>query len=74
MSFWCLQTKTASATDAAIQKKILGSGIKTLIFSNKDLNDIIKIIKYLEDVGLLIKVVTETVENEVKEQKGGCLG
>ena len=52
----------------------MGSGIKTLIFSNKDLNDIIKIIKYLEDFGLLIKVVTETVENEVKEQKGGCLG
>ena len=34
---------------------------------------IIKIIKSLEDSGLLLKGVTETVENEVKEQKGGFL-
>ena len=34
---------------------------------------IIKIVKYLEDSGLLLKEVTETVQNEVKEQKGGFL-
>ena len=33
-----------------------------------------KIVKSLEESGLLIKGVTETVENEVKEQKGGFLG
>ena len=37
------------------------------------MNDIIKIVKYLEDSGLLLKGVTETVQNEVKEQKGGFL-
>ena len=42
----------------------------TLIISNNEIEDIIKIVKSLEDSGLLIKGVTETVQNEVKEQKG----
>ena len=33
-----------------------------------------KIIKSLEDAGLLIKCVSETIENHVKEQTGGFLG
>ena len=37
------------------------------------MEDIIKIIKSLEDSGLLLKGVTETVKNEVKEQKEGVL-
>ena len=37
------------------------------------MEDIIKIVKSLEDSGLLLKWVTETVKNEVKEQKGGFL-
>ena len=37
------------------------------------MGDIIKIVKSLEDSGLLLKRVTETVQNEVKEQKGGFL-
>ena len=37
------------------------------------MKDIIKIVKSLEDSGLLLKGVTETVQNEVKEQKGGFL-
>ena len=45
----------------------------TLIISNDEINDIIKIIKSLEDSGLLLKRVTEIVQNEVKEQKGGFL-
>ena len=44
------------------------------MFSNEDLNDIMKIIKLLEDSGLLIKGVTETIENKLKEQKGGFNG
>ena len=51
-------------------KKILGSGNTTiLIISNNEINNIIKIVKSLEDSGLLLKGVTETVQNEVKEKK-----
>ena len=44
-----------------------------MIISNDEINDIIKIVKSLEDFGLLLKGVAETVQNEVKEQKGGFL-
>ena len=37
------------------------------------MNDIIKIVKSLEDSGLLLKGVTETVQNEVQEQKDDFL-
>ena len=77
-------TVAASAADAGIHKKILGLGrlnssssashnTTTLIMSNYEVHDIMKIIKSLADSGLLLKVVTETVQNEVKEQKGGFL-
>ena len=45
----------------------------TLIISNDEIHDIIKIVKSLEDSGLLVKGTTETVQNEVKEQKGRFL-
>ena len=45
--------------------------MKTLIISNDEKEDFIKIVKSLEDSGLLLKGVPETVQNEVKEQKGG---
>ena len=45
----------------------------TLIISNNEMEDIIKIVKSFEDSGLLLKGVTETVQNEVKEQKVGFL-
>ena len=54
-------------------KKILGSGNTALIISNKDIEDLIKIVKSLEDSRLLLKGVTESVQNEVKERKGGFL-
>ena len=64
----------ASAADAGIHKKILGSwNATTLIMSNNEVDDIIKIVKSLEDSSLLLKGVTQTVQNEVKEQKGGFL-
>ena len=44
----------ASATDAAIRKKMFGSATTTLIISNEEMN-IMKIIKSLEEPGLLIK-------------------
>ena len=46
----------------------------TQIISNDEIGDIIKIVKFLEDSGLLLKGITEIVQNEVKEQKGGILG
>ena len=52
-----------SAADAAIQKKIYGSGSTTLIISNKEMEDIMKIVKSLEKSGLLIKGISETIEN-----------
>ena len=42
-----------------------------LIISNEEMNDIMKIVKSLEESGLLIKGVSETIKNEAKEQKGG---
>ena len=67
-------TAAASAADAGIHKKILGSGNNTiLIISNKDIDDFIKLVKSLEDSGLLLKGITESVQNEIKEQKGGFL-
>ena len=51
-------------------KNILGSGNITLIISNNEIEDIIKIFKSLQDSGLLLKGLNETVENEIKGQKG----
>ena len=66
-------TAAASAADTGIHKKMLGSGNTTLIISNKDIEDLIKIVKSLEDSALLLKGITELIQNEVKEQKGGFL-
>ena len=67
-------TAAASATDAAINKKILGSGNHaTLIISNDDMQYLLKIVKSLEGSGMLLNGITETVKNEVKEQKGDFL-
>ena len=59
-------TVAASATDAAIHKKMFGSGMTTSIISNEEVNDITKIVKPYEESGLLIKGVSETIKNEVK--------
>ena len=61
-----------SAIDGRIQKKMRGNGIK-LIIENEGMNDIIKIIKALENSGILLKVVSKAIENETKEQRGGFL-
>ena len=66
-------TTAAATTDAGIHKKILRSGNTTLIISNKDMDDLIKIVKSLEDSGLLLKGATGSVQNEVKVQKGRFL-
>ena len=67
-------TTAGSATDAAINNKNLGSGgHTTLIISNDDMQGLLKIVKSLEDSGILLNEITETVKNEVEEQKGGFL-
>ena len=61
-------------------RKISGKGAAragkgfTLFISNEDMNDIIKIIKSLEDSNVLIDGVTETVKHEITKQEGGYLG
>ena len=68
-------TAAASAADAGIHKKILGYGHNntTLIISNDEMGDILKIVKSLEDSGILLKGVSETIQHEAKEQRGGFL-
>ena len=64
-------TAATSAIDGTIQKKIHGSGTTTLIISNEEMNDIMKIVQALEDSNILLKGVTKTIKNETKEQNGG---
>ena len=68
-------TAAVSAVDAGIHKKILGSGHNntTLIISNDEMDDILKIVKSLEDSGVLLKGVSKTIQHEAKEQRGGFL-
>ena len=70
-------TASASAADPGIHKKVLGSGSDhnntILIISNDEMDDILKIVKSLEDSGVLLKGVGETIQNETKEQRGGFL-
>ena len=62
-----------SAADVAIQKKVYGSGTTALIILNEEKEDIMNIVKLLEESGLLIKGISETIKNEAKEEKGGFL-
>ena len=45
------------------KKKIRGSGTTNLIISTKKMNDIMKIVQALEDSNILLKGITETIEN-----------
>ena len=56
-----------------LKKKMLGSGMTTLIISNDEMNDILKIVKSLENSGLLLKRVSESIQHEAKEQRRGFL-
>ena len=58
----------ALAIDVTIHKKMFASGGTTLIISNEEMNDIMKIVKSLKESELLIKGVCETIKNEVKER------
>ena len=67
-------TAAMSAIDGSIQKKIHGSGAAKgagvrLIIEQEDMKDIMKIIKALENSGILLKGVSKTIKNETKEQR-----
>ena len=71
-------TAAMSAIDGSIQKKIHGSGATKgagvkLIIEQEDMKDIMKIIKALENSGILLKGISKTIKNETKEQRGGFL-
>ena len=76
-------TAAASSADAGIHKKILGSGKPPLesashnntilMITNDEMKGIIRIVKSLEDSGLLLKRVSATIQNEGKKQKAGLL-
>ena len=62
-------TAAASAIDAGIQKKIHGSWTTTLIISNKELNDIVKIVQALQDSNILLQGVTKAIKMKQKNKK-----
>ena len=59
-----------SAADASIQKNIYRSCTTELIIWNEEISEIMKIVKALEEFGLLINGAGETVKNGAKKQKG----
>ena len=67
---------TSSAIDK-FDRKISGKGCQSMkriyVTSNEDMNDIIKIVKSLEDSCVLIDGVTETVRHEIKKKEDGFL-
>ena len=66
-------TAASSAIDAGVPKTIHGSGTTTLVISNEEMNDIMKIVQTLEDSNILLKGVIKTIKNETREQKGEFL-
>ena len=62
-----------SAIDGSIKKEMLGPGATTLIISNDEMYDSLKIVKSPENSGALLKEVSETIQHEAKEQRGGFL-
>ena len=74
-----LVSNIASNAINKFERKVSGKGAVragrrfTLFISNKDMKDIIKIIKSLEGSGVLNDGVTETVKHEIKKKEGGFL-
>ena len=59
----------SSAIDAAVQKNLYGSGTTTLVISNEEMNDIMKIVQTLEDSNTLLKGVTKQLKMKQKNKK-----
>ena len=60
-------TTEVLATNPAIQERALGSEMAVLVFSNKNINDVIKVVKSLEESGLLVKGVREGIKTEAQK-------
>ena len=69
-----LKLTATSTTDAVIKKKKFRSGITTSVISNKEINNIMKLVQSHEYAGLLIKGVSKAIKNEAKEHIAGFLG
>ena len=69
-----LELTAASATDPVFHQKMFGFGNTTSTISSEEMNDIMKIVKSIEEFGLWIKGVCETIKSEAKEQKLEFLG
>ena len=50
-------------------KKIHSSGTTTLIISNEEMNDIMKIVQGLEDSIVLLKGITKTIKMKQNDKK-----
>ena len=61
-------TASPSAIDSGIQKKLHGSETTTAIISNKEMNDMIKIVPALKDSNTLLKGIIKRIEKETVEQ------
>ena len=67
-------TAAASAGDARIhEKKILGSGMTASIVSKEEMDDIMELVKSLEESSVILKGVSKRIKNEEQEQNGGIL-
>ena len=64
---------TEAAVDARIHRKQRITTTTALIIPNDEMEDVIKIAKFLKYSGLLVKAVSETIQNKAKEQKEGFL-
>ena len=64
-----IQLRLTASASATGTEKMFGSGFTTLIISNEDLENIMKIVMSLEDSGLLRKSVRETIKNEAKKKR-----
>ena len=57
------------STDRAIPRKIFGLWMTELIISIKEMEIIMKVVKYLEESGLLIRGITKTIESELAKKQ-----
>ena len=62
-----LELTAAVTATTGIHKKMFGSGTTTVIVSNEEINDIMKMVKSLAESGLVIKGISETIKNKAKE-------
>ena len=69
-----IELKVAAVADGGIHKIVLRSRTTALVISNEETKDIMELVKSLDNSGLLIKGITQTIKNETKEQRDGFLG